>query len=66
MIFFAPYPFFLYVHLITFLSTQPTPMNIAVRYRENVATEDGGKAFAKAKNSFSFFGGKLTKVCEPA
>jgi hypothetical protein len=33
---------------------------------ENTATEDGGRAFAKGKNYFSFFAGELTVVCEPA
>jgi len=28
-----------------------------------MATEDGGKESAKAKNYFSFFHGELTEVC---
>jgi hypothetical protein len=31
---------------------------------ENIATEDKGKAFTKAKASFSFFGGEMTMVPE--
>jgi hypothetical protein len=49
-----------FIHFIIFLSTHQTPENISEV--ETTATAHTGEAFAKAKNSIPFFGGKFTPV----